>query len=133
MWRYPRRVLFSIGRATTILAICLSLGLHWIALQSLAWTTMLVAQARHVPLSEAVAKTFDGAHPCSLCHAVNAGKKSEKKSDLQSTTPKIDMICSARPVRLLRPFVLFEYATTNSNLSDSGDSPPVPPPRARLS
>jgi hypothetical protein len=123
-------VLFSIGRATTILAICLSLGLHWIALQSLAWTTMLVAQARHAPLSEAVARTFDGAHLCSLCHAVNAGKKSEKKSDLQSTTTKVDMICSAQPVRLSRPFVSFEYATAIFNLSDSGDSPPVPPPRA---
>jgi hypothetical protein len=94
---------------------------------------MLVANACHAPLSEAVAKTFDGAHPCSLCHAVNAGKKSEKKSDLQSTTYKIDMICSARPIRLLRPFVSFEYVTTIFNSSDSGDSPPVPPPRARPS
>jgi hypothetical protein len=67
-------VLTSIGRAATILALCLSLGFHWLALQSVAWTTMLVANARHVPLTEAVAKTFDGEHPCSLCHAVEAGK-----------------------------------------------------------
>jgi len=123
-------VLSSIGRAATILALCLSVGFHWLALQSVAWTTMLVANVRHAPLSEAVVKTFDGVHPCSLCHAVSAGKNSEKKSDLQSPSPKIDMICSARPVRLQRPFVSFEYPTTNFYSSDRGDSPPVPPPRA---
>ncbi len=94
---------------------------------------MLVVNARHGSLSEAVAKTFDGAHPCSLCHAVAAGTKTEKKSEVQSTTPKIDMICSAPPVRLSRPFVSIKYPTTNSYSSDSGDAPPVPPPRARLS
>jgi hypothetical protein len=93
-------VLSSIGRAATILALCLSVGFHWLALQSVAWTTMLVANARHAPLSEALVKTFDGKHPCSLCHAVSAGKNSEKKSDLQSSTPKIDMICAARAIPL---------------------------------
>ena len=91
---------------------------------------MLVANAQHAPLSEAVAKTFDGEHPCSLCHAVSAGKNSEKKSDLPSPSPKIDMMCSAQPVRLQRPFVSFEYLTTDFDWSESGDSPAVPPPRA---
>ncbi len=84
------------GRFVTILALCCAIGLHWIALQSLAWTTMIVEYSKHAPLRAAITQTFDGAHPCSLCHAVNAGKNSEKKTDLQSTTPKIDMIYSVR-------------------------------------
>jgi hypothetical protein len=126
-------VFSSIGRAATILALCLSLGFHWLALQSVAWTTMLVANAKLATLTEAVAKTFDGAHPCSLCHAVSAGKSSEKKSDLQSLTPKIDIICVNRALRLRRPSTLFEYLVVDFALSETRHSPPVPPPRSLLS
>src|SRR5207245_1697803 len=77
---------------------------------SLAWTTMIVKYSKHAPLRAAITQTFDGAHPCSLCHAVNAGKNSEKKTDLQSTTPKIDMICSVRTIRLISAFAPLAYA-----------------------
>jgi hypothetical protein len=122
-----------LGRAVTVLALCGAIGLHWMVLQSVAWTTMLVAHSKHARLSEAIAQTFDGAHPCSLCHVVNKGKNSEKKSDLQSSTPKIDMICPPRPKRILRWFVAFEYAPVNCSWSEVGRSPPVPPPRFLLS
>jgi len=125
-------VLSSISRAVTIIALCFSLGLHWLALQSVAWTTMLVANARHAPLSEAVAKTLDGEHPCSLCQAVNKGKNSEKRSDLRSATAKIDMICVARAIRVLPRFIHFQYATSNRSLVEFGHSPPTPPPRSEL-
>ena len=94
---------------------------------------MVIEYSKRAPLREAVAQTFDGAHPCSLCHAVAAGKKSEKKSDLQSTMFKIDLICVARPVKLMPPFVSFEYPVLVFHSTDSDDSPPVPPPRAQLS
>jgi hypothetical protein len=102
-------------------------------LQSIAWTTMMVEYAKHQSLRAAIVQTFDGGHPCSVCHMVSKGKNSEKKSDLQSPSPKIDMICSARPFQLLRPFVPFNYATRNFSSSESTHSPPVPPPRLRLS
>src|SRR5213083_1647906 len=97
------------GRIATISALCLSIGLHWIALQSLAWTTMIIDYSKRAPLCQAITQTFDGAHPCSLCRAVNAGKNSEKKTDLQAPTPKIDMICVSRTAPSLRPFIPFEY------------------------
>ena len=31
------------GRIATIIALCCAIGLHWIALQSVAWTTMVFA------------------------------------------------------------------------------------------
>jgi len=118
------------GRFVTILALCCAIGLHWIALQSLAWTTMIVEYSKHAPLRAAITQTFDGAHPCSLCHAVNAGKNSEKKTDLQSTTPKIDMICSVRTIRLISAFAPLAHAPVRFSFPEIAHSPPVPPPRS---
>ena len=70
---------------------------------------MLVANARHAPLSEAVAETFDGAHPCGLCHVVAAGKKSEKKSDVLPAIVKMDLICTLRTLTWLPPWGSYEY------------------------
>jgi hypothetical protein len=121
------------GRIVTIFALCCAIGLHWIALQSLAWTTMIIDYSKCAPLRQAIALTFDGSHPCSLCHVVNAGKNSEKKSDLQSPTPKIDLICVSSRARLIRPFIPFEYAACDFRSSEIGRSPPAPPPRRLLS
>jgi hypothetical protein len=121
------------GRIATISALFLSIGLHWIALQSLAWTTMVIDYSKRAPLCQAIAQTFDGAHPCSLCHVVNKGKNSEKKQDLQSPTPKIDMICTPLANRIPRPFVPFEYAIRDCFSFELAHSPPVPPPRSPFS
>ena len=126
-------VLRCAGRIATIFALCFAIGLHWIALQSVAWTTMIIDYSRCAPLRQAITQTFDGAHPCSLCHAVSRGKDSEKKSDLRSPTPKIDMICAPRAIGLAPPFRLFEYASVDFSFCNIGHSPPVPPPRFLLS
>jgi hypothetical protein len=125
-------VFLPIGRAVTVFALCCAIGLHWIALQSLAWTTMLIDYSKRAPLCRAISQTFDGAHPCSLCHVVNVGKNSEKKSDLQSPTPKIDMICASQTDSSFRPFIPFEYTVGDFCSSRIGQSPPVPPPRFLL-
>ncbi len=115
-----------------ILALCFSLGLQWIALQSVAWTTMLVQNARHQPLATAVARTFDGAHPCDLCHAVAAGKKSEQKSQALPAIAKLDLICLSRPLRLEPPSVPYTYPRGVFVLAERSLAPPVPPPRSLL-
>jgi hypothetical protein len=122
-------VLRCVGRIATILALCCAIGLQWVALQSLAWTTMIIDYSMRAPLRQAITQTFDGAHPCSLCHAVNTGKNSEKKSDLQLATPKIDMICGPRAIRLVPPFRRFDYASADFSFFDIRQSPLVPPPR----
>jgi hypothetical protein len=91
---------------------------------------MIVDYSKDTSLCRAIAKTLDGAHPCSLCHIVNKGKTAEKKSDLQVLTPKIDMICTKRAITLLGPSVNFDYAVSDFSLSEIGYSPPVPPPRS---
>jgi hypothetical protein len=117
------------SRVIAILALCSAIGLYWVALQSVAWTTMLIDYSKRAPLCQAITQTFDGARPCSLCHAVNSGMSSEKKSDVQSPAPKIDMICVATSIRLLSPFTPFEYPVTNFSSSGRRPSPLVPPPR----
>src|SRR6187551_1842568 len=117
------------GRIATITALCLSIGLHGIALQSLAWTTMVIDYSKRAPLCLAIAQTFDGKHPCSLCHVVNKGGNSERKQDVQSSTLKIDMICVALAHRIKLPFVSCEYPLADCFSSEPERSPPVPPPR----
>jgi hypothetical protein len=94
---------------------------------------MLIEYSKRATLCQAIAETFDGAHPCSLCHIVATGKASEKKSDIQSTAPKIDIICVARVIRLVSPFASFQYALHDFSVSEIKQSPPVPPPRSFLS
>jgi hypothetical protein len=94
---------------------------------------MLIENSKRAPLCQAIAQTFDGAHPCSLCHIVATGKSSEKKSDMQSPVPKIDIICVARVIRLISPFALFQYPLRDFSIPEIEQSPPVPPPRVMAS
>ena len=90
---------------------------------------MIVDYSKNASLCQAIAKTLDGTHPCSLCKIVNKGKTAETKSDLQLLTQKVDMICPARATTRVQPFVHFDYATTNFPVSEIKHSPAVPPPR----
>jgi hypothetical protein len=121
-----------IARAVTIFALCCAIGLQWLALQSIAWTAMIVDYSKQDSICRAIAKTLDGAHPCSLCHVVNRANTAEKKADLQLLTAKIDMICAWQAISLFRPFVSVEYTVRDSCSSQIGRSPPVPPPRFLL-
>jgi hypothetical protein len=94
---------------------------------------MIIDYSKRAPLCQAIAQTFDGAHPCSLCHVVSKGKNSEKKQDLRSPAPKIDMICVPLANRIERSFVPFEYKARDFFSFEVGRSPPVPPPRSLLS
>jgi hypothetical protein len=122
-------VLIRVGRIVTIVALCCAIGLQWVALQSFAWTSMLIEYSKGAPLCQAIAQTFDGAHPCSLCHIVATGKASEKKTEIQSPVPKIDIICVARVMQLISPVALFDYTLPDFSVSKIEHSPPVPPPR----
>jgi hypothetical protein len=90
---------------------------------------MLIEYSKRGPLCQAIAQTFDGAHPCSLCHIVAKGKASEKKPDIQSPLPKVDIICAERGIQLISPFARIQYVVRNFSVSEIEQSPPVPPPR----
>jgi hypothetical protein len=118
-----------VGRAVVFCAICFAFEFHWLALQSVAWTTMLVTNARQGSLCEAVTKTFDGAHPCKLCHAVSSGQKSEKKSQTPLLFDKIDLVCLVRTLCFEPWFEDYSYQSISIQVTERSLSPPVPPPR----
>jgi hypothetical protein len=74
-------VLYRLTRLAIVVALACSIGLHWGFLQSVAWVGMVVSYSQDAPLREALAKTFDGKHPCPLCKEIAKGKQSEKKSE----------------------------------------------------
>jgi hypothetical protein len=121
-----------IGRIVTIFALCCAIGLHWLTLQSIAWTSMIIDYSKRGTLCQAIAQTLDGAHPCSLCRVVNKANSTEKKSDLQLLTPKLDLICTKHAITLALPSISFDYANNNFRISEVGQPPPVPPPRFLL-
>jgi hypothetical protein len=83
-------VLVRFGKFLTVLTLAATLGLHWALLQSVAWTVMLADNLSSHSLSVSVERTFDGKHPCPLCKAIAAGKKSERKSDFNVQMKKLE-------------------------------------------
>jgi hypothetical protein len=98
-------------------------------LQSLAWVGMTINFSRTNSLDVAIEKTFDGQHPCNLCHFVAEGKKSERAKEVVKAETKLDLISS--------PYFILPSPTEHSIeltvLLVSGrlrlDAPPSPPPR----
>jgi hypothetical protein len=122
-----------IGRIVTIFGLYCTIGLHWFTLQSVAWTSMIIDYSKRGTFCQAIVQTFDGAHPCSLCRVVNKANSTEKKSNLQLLTPKIDMICTKRAVPVVPPIPYVDYAAGDFSVFKIGESPPVPPPRNSFS
>ncbi len=114
--------------------MCLSLGLHWAVIQGVAWTTMLVSYSQSGGLIQAVAKTFDGQHPCPLCEAVEEG--SRKTSGKDASGGKFpDKKCEAVLTGIIRVVPPAPRPLTYPDLilkaSARTSPPPEGPPRAR--
>jgi hypothetical protein len=124
-------VILASARTAVALLLCVSVGAPWIALQSVAWATMLVEYSQESTLAKAMVQTFDGNHPCDLCKHVRV-KQSEKKPDAPSTTLKPDLLCVKRAVVLIPPYVDLSFPTELIDASTEPPAPPVPPPRTLL-
>ena len=116
------------SRLLVIVVLCFAIGLHWCALQSIAWTTMVIEYSKDAPFAEALAKAFDGQHPCSLCHAVQTGKKSEQKNNARVVT-RIDFYCAASANPRIHEFLPFDYPADVTSPIGRTNSPLTPPPR----
>jgi hypothetical protein len=116
-----------------IVALLAATGTHWMLLQSVAWTTMLADNLRNGSFVEAVEKTFDGQHPCSLCKRISAEKKSEKKADFPPSAQRLEFI-SKRTVFVFAAPSDFRVQPESSVLvRQLAHKPPTPPPRALFS
>ena len=117
------------GHGLLIIALLGATGGHWAVLQTVAWTDMLVDNLQTSSVTEAVSKTFGGAHPCKLCKQISTGKEAEKKSELPFQIKKLEFVsthpafvfAASREFRLL-PELFFP-------VDGLTHLPSVPPPR----
>ncbi len=107
-------------------------GAHWCALQTFAWTGMLVSRAQTSTVTEAVATTFDGDHPCALCQAVEEAQKREKENDSALLVEALAKMSYLRPAALDVPAPTSEAVIFRERVTlvcPRVDTPPSPPPK----
>lgn len=122
-------VFVRFGKMFVVVALVVMLGAHWTLLQTVAWTTMLADNLHSSSFHEAVAKTFDGKHRCRLCKAVEAGKKSERKSDFTLQMQKLEFPPAEENPVLIAPASFQFLPQANSFAEFHSPQPPTPPPR----
>lgn len=132
--RTPARRLFErAGALAALLAMLLASGSHWVALQTVAFGSMLVRFSQSMPLGEAVAMTFDGEHPCPLCHAVQEGRQQEEQQrPVLGLDSRIDLVLVTTD-RGLPPRIVAARDLVSppvSAWSARPEGPPKPRPRA---
>jgi hypothetical protein len=121
-----------------LLILCCALylsGAHWVALQTTAWTGMLISRSLTTSFADAIETTFDGQHPCPMCSAIADGKQSQQQSeqnfdllkkvgDLKFLALDSDRFVQERGSRpLVWPSSAFAVLTR-------AETPPTPPPLA---
>ena len=112
-----------------VLSLCAAVGLHWAALQTVAWAGMLISYSQSGSMASAFEKTFDGNHPCPLCNAISKGQQSGKKQDIQLGS-RIDMDYPCQAALLIPPLHDFSWPAFAPEGSACSPEPAVPPPRA---
>jgi len=118
------------GKFLVICALVLTTGLHWAALQTVAWTTMLAGNLRGESVTEAVSQTFDGKHLCPLCRAIAAGEKSEKKSSAVTATIKMEFPPLAESFAFTPPTPVSARSLTGLFAESTFPEPLLSPPRS---
>ena len=122
--------------AVAAVSLLFASGAHWVLLQGVAWTQMLVDYSRTESVTSAVSKTFDGKHPCHLCNRVVKESSSERK--LPATfdpAQKVGFFLAPRVVEASPP-PRARHNYPASLFLMPGDvfvEPPGPVPRSRVS
>ncbi len=118
-----------IGKICLVLALVAMLGAHWALLQTVAWTTMLANNLCTHSVTEAVTETFDGKHPCPLCMAIAAGKKSEQKKEFTLQSQKLEFPPAKENFVLIAPSQFQLLPLENSSAKSLAQKPLLQPPR----
>jgi hypothetical protein len=122
----------KLGQVLMIVAVLTATGTHWLAFQSVAWTTMLAENLQTSSLSQAIQRTFDGKHQCCLCKEIAKDKQSEKKSDVQNELKKLDFSHSRFEFVFCSPSHFYEVRNANDTALYLAEPPSLPPPKELL-
>ena len=118
-----------LGKVLVVFSLVATLGAHWALLQTVAWTTMLANNLQSCSLQEAMTKTFDGLHPCCMCKAIAAAKKSEQKNVLSVEKQMFEFPPVQGGLVLIAPSALEHVPGTDSFADSQFQKPLLPPPR----
>ncbi|MFO1512160.1 MAG: hypothetical protein U1F83_04475 [Verrucomicrobiota bacterium] len=118
-----------LGNILMLVALLTAIGGHWALFQTVAWTNMLAENLRTESLGAALANTFDGEHPCSMCKVISQGKKSEKKTEFPLLAKKLEFVCERGAFIFSAPREFRLVADFQSACCQVSHRPPVPPPR----
>lgn len=90
-----------------------------------------VSHSRAASLSEALTKTFDGKHPCSLCKAIQKGRADEKKQEQQQVKPgsKLDLGLVWQPATFDFDVKREQIPSPDFSALSMREQPPKPRPR----
>lgn len=92
-----------IAKLLVIGALFVSVGGHYVLLQTVAWGNMLFSYSQNESFAEAARKTFDGDHPCEMCKLVKESREKENQRKPQAKAEaKLDVVLPVA-VRLKTP------------------------------
>lgn len=114
------------------LALATTIGWHWAFLQAVAWAGMIVVYAQDAPLGKAVAKTFDGRHPCKLCKEIATSKQSEKRAEHKFQFGKREFLYASVLFVFQAPCWFRELRAGNDWFEGLARPPALPPPRPQI-
>ena len=118
-----------VGNLFLTIALLTATDSQWLVLQSVAWAGMIVSYSQKAPLKTALAETFDGKHPCCLCKAIAAAKKSEKKKEFPLQVRKLEFPPAPENFALVAPSHFRLLPLQNSFAKFLSQKPLLPPPR----
>lgn len=121
-------MLLKLGKVLIVFSLVATLSAHWALLQTVAWTSMLADNLESCSFHDAVVRTFDGQHPCPLCKAIAAAKKSEQKNQATFGQQKLDFPPIEECLVLIGP-PRTEIPSLSSVSESILQKPPTPPPR----
>ncbi|HEV2328419.1 MAG TPA: hypothetical protein VGY56_06485 [Verrucomicrobiae bacterium] len=121
-------MLLRLGKLVVVCALVATLSAHWALLQTVAWTSMLAGNLQSCSFHDAVARTFDGRHPCPLCKAIAAGQKSEQKNQINFGQQKLEFPPVEKRLVLIAPSPV-EISSPDTFAAATSQKPPTPPPR----
>ncbi len=129
-----QRIFRFTGTTAALVAVLATMGGHWMFLQSVAWSRMIVEYSSSYGLTEGLSRTFDGDHPCPMCKSIEQAKVRDTSATegLAVPTPPLRMeaLLSSFRLRLPDPADRDDrYRTVTTCRSQFSSEPAVPPPR----
>lgn len=125
-------MLARLSRFAIVIALACTIGLHWALCQAVAWASMVATYSQEASLTEAIAKTFDGKHPCPLCKHISKSKRAEKTTDSTLDLKKLEFPYATVVFFFNGPSIFWEMGDASGASPALTHAPPVPPPRASL-